>query len=730
MNNTRIEYQDHNKIKKRERHMRLDANEVISRYKKYGFEYKEKYSNEDYLTFTFKSGFFHNAEIVKITNKETKQVSEIRESLKKLGYSEKIAEYSNLNDIETGLFNGFFDVENWKKRIKDEYNQYINSIINIYPNNDSLKYEYINSPYSILTEKETPNNSIIENIIEKLNSEKSQLILIEAPAGFGKTSTSYELLHKLSLDNSKPMPFFTEFSRDRQAKIFSHVFVREVDRTFSQVNSTLVADELKNGRILMILDGFDELLSDTSQQSDTHNTYENAEPMLETIGDLLSNKAKIIITSRRSAMFDEYLFKEWLDRFTDKFEFIRYRIEPPQIENWLNSDRRAKLAEIDISISQMANPVLLSYLRFLNNEKFDELCANSNEIVEHYFTSMLEREQERQNLLMQPNKQEILLTSLAADMCKNDYTSDSKENIISFFKNNCLYILEETRKLYKPSDRPSLDSLCNTLSNHAFFNRSNQDDSRLEFINEFVFGNYIANDILQTKNDWIASDERFVEPAVISYLPRTLENKKLLWNSLESMLAFLDISERMKYEFSLLNNIKWKCYENESISSISIYNIHAFFNENLSEMAFYNCNFNKVTFYLENIEKITFINCRFYDCNSIGINRNILFLNSIDNNEFISLIENNDEEQEIQENDTIAHLILSKFWKIGSDNIERKHIPLVSIFKSCTQKYERDEVIIKIKSLKRKGILSDANDGGYIALNTDKVSEIRKILGK
>ncbi len=58
---------------------------------------------------------------------------------------------------------------------------------------------------------------------------------------------------------------FFQFSRDRQAKIFSHVFVREVDRVFSQVKSSLVEDELKNGRIVMILDGFDELLSETSQ---------------------------------------------------------------------------------------------------------------------------------------------------------------------------------------------------------------------------------------------------------------------------------------------------------------------------------------------------------------------------------------------------------------------------------------------------------------------------------
>lgn len=714
--------------------MKLDANEVISIYEKYGFKYRENYSNKYYLTFTFKTGFFHNAEIIKIVDTlidtEKESINKIRDNLKELGYSEKIAEYSNLEDIENGLFNGFFDVENWRKRIKFEYDSYINDIMMLYPNADLLRYEYINSPYSIVGKENPSNNSIIENIIDKLKMDGAQLILIEAPAGFGKTSTSYELLNKLSSDETMPMPFFTEFSRDRQAKIFSHVFVREVDRTFNQVNSKLVEEELKNGRIIMILDGFDELLSDTNQQSDINNNYENAEPMLETIGELLSNNAKIIITSRRSAMFDKYMFQEWLDRFDDKFNFIRYRIDPPEINNWLTPDRKKRLEDIGISINSMANPVLLSYLRFLNLEKFNELCENPDEIVTHYFNSMLEREQERQNLLINPEKQNKLLTLLAADMCEKDYTSDSKENIISLLKEKGLSILEESRKLYKPSDRPTLDSLCNTFSNHAFFNRSNQDDSRLEFINEFVFGNYIAEDILNSKGEWIASDERFVEPAVISYLPRTNTNKKLLWDSLKTISEFLDVSIRMKFEFGLLKNISWSRYNKESIHSIDLFDLKMFDNCYLDEIAFYDCSFSKVILNIDNLKNSTFINCKFYDCEKNGNNENILFLNCFSNNQLIEQIENSNNDIVI-ENDSVAIFILSRFWKVGSDNIERIHIPLASIFKSAQQQnYNRDDIVRKIKSLKRMDILHDANGGGYISLNTQKMSSIKSILGR
>lgn len=715
--------------------MKLNAENLISKYKKYGFEYKKSYSNDSYLTFTFKSGFFHNAEIIKITsqanNSDENHINQVREDLRKLGYSEKFTENLSFEEIENELFNGFFDVENWKKRIFSEYKTYTEKIINIYSDKESLEYKYIDSPYSILNQKEEPKDSIIDDIIKKINENGTKLILIEAPAGFGKTSTSYELLNKLALDETKPIPFFTEFSRDRQAKIFSHVFVREVDRVFSQVKSSLVEDELKNGRIVMILDGFDELLSETSQpQGEANKNYENAEPMLETIGDLLSNEAKIIITSRRSAIFDDYVFEEWLGRFHNKFKFIRYRIDSPKIDDWLTNERKKSLEDVGISINSMANPVLLSYLRFLKEDNFNDLCKEPNKIVDQYFYSMLERERERQNLLMSPEKQNEILTLLAADMCENDYTSDLKENIITFFKEKALNILEETRKLYKFGDRPSLDSLCNTLSNHAFFNRNNQDNTKLEFINEFILGNYIAEGILKSNGDWMANNERFVEPAVISYLPRTSLCKAELWDSLRSMIDFLDISIQMKFEFYLLNKIKWERYNETSISSIELSNINIFNQSNLKEITFSNCIFYNSDFYFKNIEKATFINCKFYNCKSINHNDNILIFNCFSNNEFIESIEFESEEISYN-NDEITKFILSKFWKLGSDKIERIHIPLASIFKQIIQKgYNRDDVIIKLKNLKRKEILLDANDGGYITLNTQKISEIKEILGK
>lgn len=717
--------------------MKLCASQVIERYRIYGFEYKKQYSNGSYLTFTYSSGYFHNAEVVKIANdaEDKKQIEKKLKSLNELGVSAKITEHSTLNDIEEGLFKGFFDVEAWRKRISSEYREYVESIMMAYPDQiEDLSYHYINAPYSIVNSNSEPSSRIIDDITSRLNDDSAQLILIEAPAGFGKTCTSYELINTLIADKCNPIPFFTEFSRDRQARIFSHVFLREVNRAFSQVNTDIVEYELKNGRIVMVLDGFDELLSDT-QQSESSEDYENAEPMLETISELLQGNSKIIITSRRSAMFDGATFSDWIERFNEQFKFVRYRISRPDVGDWLGSQRQQKIEGIGLNLKEVSNPVLLSYLRFVGDEKFQELCDSPDDLVNRYFNSMLEREQERQNLHITPEDQNTLLTMLAEDMCEKNYTSEAKDKLIEFFKSGkCAGILESARKSYKASERPSIDSLSNTLSNHAFFDRSNQGDGRIEFVNEFVFGNFIAESVLRCEDDWMASNERFVEPAVLSYIPRHESERAKLWHSLALMNEFLSASDRFKYELNMLNEIDSGNYDQCSIMSINIQQYKLFEKSTVTEIAFSDCVFTDIEFVAKNMQDVTFINCKFYGCSidgDLSSTDSFIFLNCLDNNGFINDLEGYKPQEETDELDELTRLILERYWRVGSAQIGRLHIPMASIYKVCQQQgYTKRQITLEIKRMKTRKILEDANDGEYIAINRNSIVTIKEMLGR
>lgn len=708
---------------------------VIEKYTRYGFSYRKASSNESYLTFTYKSGFFHNAEIVKIKDNERDKIElkRITNDLEKAGISCTTKEYKDLNDIEDQLFNGFFSVEEWKKSITDEYSDYTQKIINSFPSKN-VTYSYINSKYT--KNYKEPDNSlgIVSNILEQISKPGCKLILIEAPAGFGKTCTSYEIIKGLvnNYRNFKVMPFFTEFSRDRQARIFNHVFVREVDRKFRSVKSNVVIDELQNGRLCLVLDGFDELLSD-SIENNTQENNDNAEPMLSTIGDLLKNEAKVIITSRRSNLFESEMFNLWLENNCENFNFERYRIFAPTTTEWLSFERSSKLTEVGINLEKISNPVLLSYLRALDSSSFTDLCSRPHEIVSQYFNSMLEREIERQKLSINVENQTEILSIVAGDMCEKDYTSDTKEKIVELLKTKCKDILESARKSYAASERPSLDSLANTLATHAFFDRSNQGNGKIEFINEFVFGNYIAEHILSSDGEWIASDERFVEPAVNSYSARTEDERKKLWDKIDPMKDFLKRSDLMTFEFSMLGDITPSSYCGESINSITINNATLFNSGILDNSTFSDCLFKDVEFNLDSLCKITFLSCKFYDCTYSGNlkDETISFLHCTANNGIIELLDH--DESETVEEDDISDLrkeIFECYLPVGSDSIGRLHIPLAIIYGIESKGYQRKEINKEIKALKNEGYIVEAKSANFIAINKAKISRMKQLLGR
>lgn len=707
---------------------------IILLFQKYGFKYSKAGSDDDFLAFTFKSGFFHNAEIVSlnITDRDVieKKMEKVAIDLEKLGFSTKKSFYKDIEEIEKTLFEGFFNVFEWKEKIQSEYKEHCERTLSVLPS-EANTYSYIKVPY-LKNNQRNNDECIIKNICDSLLMDGPQLTIIEAPAGFGKTCTSYEIINSLVNDyDSAPIPFFTEFSRDRQARVFSHIFVREVDKSFSSVNSSVVIEEVKEGRIVVVLDGFDELLHDNSSVIDENDKFENAEPMLETISELLTKNSKIILTSRRSAIFDGEMFNDWVKRYEDKFLINRFKLDKPEIKDWIPIDRLNTLNDTVVDIEKLSNPVLLSFLRFVNDDFFIDLCSQPSLIVSQYFSAMLEREMDRQELRMNPHQQAELLKLVAHDMCDNDYTADSKEKIISVIKEKASHLLNEVRTLYSPKDKPTIDKLATTLSNHAFFDRSHQGENNIQFINEFVFGNYIAEGIVSSNDDWIASDERFVEPAVLSYLARDEKQRNVLWSRLALMCDFLDTSSRMRFEAALTGHVEEDKYSHSDITSVVLKGVDVFQTGSIVASIFNDCSFHDLNFCLYNLKDVTFLNCSFWNCTyntSPSQFPDINFYNCRDNNGFVDDIERQEvfDDSKVQPN--VAYYIFSKIWPVGSPSIDRLHYFTGNLFK--TDEFSRKEINKEIKRLKKEELLLGANDVNFISINKTKIVNIKKILGR
>lgn len=709
--------------------MNKDKTPAIRVFQKYGFEYKKEFSSDDTLVFIIRQAFFDNAAVLKLKNTSK---NDTIEELKRLGYAVKEHKFTSIEDLEKSLFDAFFSTKRTRLSFLNDYKKYTEKVLQSFPI-EARNYSYIAAPFTKNSNSDHDNQddehqSITDNIIRELKSKKPKLILIEAAAGFGKTSTAFEIGKKISENEQDHLVLFAELSRDRQAKVFKHILHHELDRSFPSLSADLVIDSIQQGRITVILDGFDELLKSNEEE----NQFEKSEAMLETIGEILTNNSKVILTTRKTALLQGDEFHNWVDSHETNFSVIRYTLHEPSISDWLPLNKIEALSESGIEIKNIANPVLLTYLNYLSDTDFQEISVKPDLIVERYFNSMLEREQDRQELRMSIESQVNLLTRLTEDMIRRNYTKDTRENIIKHFLTNETETIDNLRQNYPATTRPTRDELANRFANHALLDRSSSDE-KIGFINDFALGNFVSNSALTSlDNEW-AADEIFVEAAVTAYSPRSFESRKTLWKKLSYSRQFIDEKDQIKLEAALLKTAN--CSLNgQNISNTHFDNIVFFQHAQSKDCIYYECTFKDCTFTTKNITNNNFICCNFYNCTFSDEQK--------DTNTYISCYDHNGEiikkttqpenlEEETKDTQEIAlEFILEKFWPKGKDSITFAHRPLALFYSKNNNRLSSSVIEKAITELDRRGLIIEAKRKNWIGIDTSKLNEIAKILGR
>lgn len=710
--------------------MKLNRSEVISIYQNYGFSYERQANYDDILVFTIQSGHYHNADIISLeTSANDEQIEIVFDKYSNAGYACIKRKYESVESVKSSLFNGFFSVKNTKKHLKREYESHVKQIIGSLP--DGSEYKYIESTYEI--NSKVGEKSVVQEISGRLNEEKPILFIIEAAAGFGKTCTAFELLYEIIENERSMVPLFSELSRNRQAKIFHYVLLDEIDRSFPNLSSQLVKDQILNGRVPVILDGFDELLHDPNKSDETKLSHAyNTEPMLKTISDLLTNSSKIILTTRRTALFDGDDFSDWVEEHSELFDIYRIKINEPTITDWIPFDRYNQLQQTSYPISQLNNPVLLSYIRFISDEKFDNCIAEPQLIVDQYFTSMLERERKRQDLQILPDDQSRILKNIAQYFIENNYTSEEKEFLHLHLEESFENFLEGVRKYYQAEDRPSIDELINKLTSHALLDRASINEDKIGFVNDFVLGHFVIPNI--TDNDEWVGDKIFIEPAVTAATPTDEMKRISLWNSLKTYFELEDdLAFKVGVAIKLNNRI---CFDlkDSIIYRVSINDITLGTNL-VDNFTFYNCTFKNVNFNLDNFKNVNFVECKFFESVVTGIcdSLNELGCSGVEDSFYTLLALSNDSSEIDTSSDCtpfseIDIYILEKFWPRGRPTFE-KHRHRGTIY-SQGKKYSQPELIKSIKKLKKQRILLTPDKEDFYELNIEKINLIKKVLGK
>lgn len=683
----------------------------------YGYETKEK--RDSYRVYVLNQGMYHGAEIVALNDND---VSHIAPQYSKLGYHAKEQRFKTIKDAEDYLFSGFFNTQTTENDINKRYYDYAATQVKHYCDS-KIKYKYISMPYTIHSEETggalRGTMDIVSAIKKELNKSGAHLIIVEAAAGFGKTCTAYEVYKSFIESKEYQKPIFTELSRNRDAKQFKYILWSEIDKEKdTTAKQDLVIYNIKKGRIPLIIDGFDELLSKDIDpgKAEQLNDFEQVETMLSTIGDLLTDESKVILTSRKTAIFAGAEFDLWVDSYKGNFDVIRFQLDKPDIKEWLSTERYSEITSRAIPLESLSNPVLLTYLRNVNEEEFGELMLVPEMITDNFFKFLLNREKERQNLNIRWEDQLKIFENIAKALAEFDVTGESrafvKDLIKEYNKADLMYYKESM------STKQTLDELADTLTNHALLDRVGNKDF-ITFVNEFVFGYLLGKGIVKDNDDFLLKlsplPDYLLELAVEAFKFSSIVDKEKLWNKLaiikDEMPMYLALSTDCVLKKRIIRNYECECINSYTFDSV-VFNSDEC---NFVDVSFVDTTFTKCKFDARAFSNVAFTGCKFIECEITGMegwqsgrqvhcygceDYDTGFITSIENKIVIS----NDDTEDI----SLELQILGKYFKVDGKTPKMRYI---SWIRKEFEDQDLDNVFAVFNLLKKDGrILVDGNN--------------------
>ncbi len=588
-------------------------------------------------------------------------------------------------------------------------------------------YEYVEPKCNWNCEGEQ--KDLIFGIYEQIQKPGAQLIILEAAAGYGKTCTSYELI-KMIADNCTDnfAPIFTELSKNRKAALFRYVLLDEIDRKFTSLSSELVISEIRNGKVPLIIDGFDELISRSNKNmSDPNSVEDDSQTMLDTIAELFEPgcQTKVVLTSRKSAIFTGDIFEEWKDKHLPKCNVTRVSIDEPTVSDWIGFEKTEYLEKHGIPFASIINPILLAFMRSMEMDKFEETCSNVENVISYYFNSLLERERERQSLQLTVKEQYRIMEQIAKDFVEFEIIAEE----ISFIRDLFIEIIHDNYKSYRDryvaiEERPTEEEFATKLAGHALLNRISPQKNQIGFINDFIFGILIGDCILEDDSILEEMDGKYIDIACTAYASRSDEKKNELLEKVLPQIDRLNYEQQLDTEIKLANTIQ-RNYESHYFSNRSFQDVFFDGSYGFKKCTFRNCLFKESIFVTRAFEECSFYDCKFYDIEVIRdttTNRKLIFSANCVGHE--KLMKESAYEEANIVTDNYEQIVLKMYWRKGN-RFSRGRLPEMFLLRTPNEE-TRMGIANALESLKHKNLLY--KEGHYWFVNTEKIKEIKEIL--
>ncbi|MCM1159152.1 MAG: hypothetical protein NC300_11570 [Bacteroidales bacterium] len=580
----------------------------------------------------------------------------------------------------------------------------------------------------------------MDKIFEIIDQEGAQLVILEAPAGFGKTCTSYEIAKTISTrKNFDIVPILAELSKNRGARIFSYVLLTEIDKKFPRLSSVLVTEQIKEGNIPLIIDGFDELLSKSTVEID--DTTEEARTMLDTIANFFTygSKTKVVLTSRKSSILAGEIFDKWIAEKLLYCNVNRIQIMNPTIVEWIGNEKKKYLESKGIILEYIANPVLLAMLRSIPMEKFEEKFQCASDILDNYFKTLLEREKDRQQLYLSVDEQKKIMRKLASMFVQFDVSADEPDMIQMYLEEIIADDMAKYLSTYNDAVMnnemlmPTEEEFTMKLVHSALLDRVNLKSNYIGFINEFIFGILIGDAILENDLEINEVTDKYLNLLLTAYVIENAEKRKKLYEVIYNSKIQMSPEQKLTLDMNMIEKLNHD-FVDEYIPNMIFRSVF----DMKTGCYFYNCVFESCIFEKNVIENILFegchfINCNFYDVEIIEkgrVEEESVFISCMGHEKLSDVLRktmNTDTKNENDNNEqNYEKIVLEQFWMKGSNAADPRKT-YRTLCKGVKQQ-DKAKVLAAVDALIHRKILTRLTY--CLELNFSKMTEIKDILGR
>ena len=457
---------------------------------------------------------------------------------------------------------------------------------------------------------------LIKSILERVNNSlisdmgKTNLIFVKGDAGSGKTTILQEITRQKA----------ASFKADENKHLFLYVSVK--GRALSNLNDA-IAGELndlragftrdavptlvRNGLLIPIIDGFDELLG-AAGYGDAFGSLKNFLLQLNGLG--------VIIVAARSSFYDIEFIPKTPDDINSNFELTPVSLNPwgeKQIEDYLTKKIDSALTiERDLKIYKalaeedkklLGKPFFVSlFPDYIEKKKQDINMTLIKYLVDSYITREAEKIVDRNMMpLISPDQHKQFFCEAAELMWSSENRDLSKDDLQTIAE-----MIAEDNKLTSDSTKQFITKI---TSYAGFKTHRKGEEQRFQFEHEVYFDYFLAQNIIK-KISSKESVEKFLDRGLLVHeLARSLidESNVLIWIDLLLKVHRSGITQenRRRNAGTILANCfrLLKEIENISCDNLSFINVK-FDNIKIKNTKFVNCIFTDV-----HLERTVFNNC-------------------------------------------------------------------------------------------------------------------------